>query len=219
MKVKTTFKKDEKIKVISFDLDGTLVDHSFADAVWIDGMAKLYCKKTGIDIEKAKKEILRNYDEIGDHSTKWYDLDYWFSKLNLEGSPRELMEAHKDKVRLYDGVKDVLENLCKKYRLVLFSNAYRPFMEIEIEQSGIGAYFEKTVSSVSDFERVKDTVAYTKLCSLLGVSPEEVLHVGDHEKFDHLYPSAVGIRSLLICHNKCYPRETFSLKDVLKILK
>ncbi len=110
------------IKVISFDLDGTLVDHSFADAVWLEGIVALYSRKKGIDFEEAKREIIDRYQEVGEHSVEWYALAYWFRILNLEGSPRDLLEKHKDKVRLFDDTKEVLAELSKRYRLILFSN-------------------------------------------------------------------------------------------------
>ena len=59
------------IKVISFDFDGTLATHSFADAFWLEGVPALYAKQNNITLEAAKKYILKEYDNIGDNRVEW----------------------------------------------------------------------------------------------------------------------------------------------------
>ncbi len=208
-----------EIKVISFDLDGTLVDHSFADAVWHEGMAELYAQKQAISFQKAKEKLLRSYSEVGDESLKWYDLDYWFLRFQLPGSPYELLQQYRNRVRMYEDVQDVLGELRKRYKLVLFSNACRDFMEVELEETNLAQYFELIVSSVSDFKRVKDPQAYLRLSSLLKIPPREILHIGDHKKFDFSNPSAVGINSILINRDGKRPEGIKNLKKLLEVLE
>jgi len=205
------------VKVISFDLDGTLVDHSFADGVWLEGLAELYARKRGLDPEEARRELLSLYDRVGDGALEWYDLGYWFQVLDLEGSPRDLLVRYRDRVTPYPEVHEVLGQLQGRFRLVLFSNGCRPFMETELERAGLTGFFERAISSVTDFKRVKDPEAYLRLCRLLGVSPEEVVHVGDNKRFDYIYPSSVGIRSFLLSRGSD-GGHLKNLREFLKVL-
>jgi len=208
-----------EIKVISFDLDGTLVDHSFADAVWHEGMAELYAQKQAIPLHEARERIIRSYSEMGDEALQWYDLGYWFLRFQLPGSPHELLQRYRDRVRMFGDVRDVLERLRGRYRLVLFSNACRDFMQVELEETGLDQYFERTISSVSDFKRVKDPQAYLKLSGLLKIPPREILHIGDHKKFDFSNPSTVGINSILINRDGKRPEGIKDLKKLLEVLE
>jgi FMN phosphatase YigB (HAD superfamily) len=50
--------KNYSIKLISFDLDGTLVDkNSFDKIFWEEEVPKLYAAKKGMSIEEAKKKV------------------------------------------------------------------------------------------------------------------------------------------------------------------
>lgn len=206
------------VKVISFDLDGTLVDHSFADGVWLEGMAELYAEKRGIPFEEAQRELLKLYGEVSDERVEWYDLHYWFRRLGLPGSPEDLMGRYRERVRPFPEVRQVLEELKGRFYLVLFSNGCRPFMEEELKASGLWEYFDGAFSSVTDFGRVKDPEAYRRLCRTLGVEPKEVIHVGDNLRFDYLYPSSAGIRSFHLVRGKGGPGAFRDLTDLLGVV-
>jgi len=111
------------IKIISFDVDGTLVDLGFADRVWNYGMPELYSEKTGIDIEVAREMLRKRYEAIGDEDLRWYMPRYWFNDLGLDGDPREFILRFKDDVKIYPEVPGVLSRLSKRYVLVATSNA------------------------------------------------------------------------------------------------
>jgi hypothetical protein len=46
-----------RIKVVSFDADGTLVTPDFSQAVWYEGVPSLYARKNGISFQEAKAFI------------------------------------------------------------------------------------------------------------------------------------------------------------------
>ena len=48
-----------KLKVISFDMDGTLVSQDFADAVWLDGLPRLYAEEWGMGFDEARKYVIK----------------------------------------------------------------------------------------------------------------------------------------------------------------
>jgi putative hydrolase of the HAD superfamily len=43
---------------------------------------------------------------------------------------------------------------------------------------------------------VKKTIEfYQRICQILGASPQEIVHIGDHYEFDYLVPRRLGIRA------------------------
>jgi putative hydrolase of the HAD superfamily len=184
-----------KIKILSFDLDGTIITKKFVDTVWLEGIPKLYAAKNSISIEDAKRYILSEYNKIGDSRIEWYDIRYWFKKFNLGNNWQKLLESYKNEIELYPEVVPVLENLSKKCKLILSSNAKREFIDIELRESKIGKYFSQVFSSTSDFNIVKKTGEfYERICNILRIEPSEMIHIGDHKEFDYIIPRKLGVK-------------------------
>jgi len=51
----------ETIHVVSFDLEGTLLDMTFSEKVWNEGLPRLYAEKYRLDFSEAKKIVLKEY--------------------------------------------------------------------------------------------------------------------------------------------------------------
>ncbi|MHC1599567.1 MAG: hypothetical protein ACXQS5_01925, partial [Candidatus Methanospirareceae archaeon] len=64
----------EDIKVVSFDVDGTLVSQGFADCVWLQGIPQAYAEKEGLSFEQAFEFVKSEYDKIGDNRIEWYNI-------------------------------------------------------------------------------------------------------------------------------------------------
>jgi putative hydrolase of the HAD superfamily len=187
------------IKVISFDLDSTLIKRTFADAVWLEGLPKIYAEEKKIDIEEAKQFLLSEYDRIGDNRIEWYDIGHWFDRFNLKSSWRELLDRYKDVVEAYPETTDVLKRLYKNFDLIIISNAKREFIEIELEEANLKKYFTRVFSSTSDFHKIKKIAEfYLMICDKLKIKPSEMVHVGDHKEFDYQVPKKVGIQSFYL---------------------
>jgi FMN phosphatase YigB (HAD superfamily) len=184
-----------RIKIVSFDMDGTITDISFVNSVWLEGIPSLYAIKNGISFEDAKTYVKRAYDRVGRKRLEWYDLSYWTKKFGLGVSPEEVLGSFQHRIRISPEVNEVLEELKgKRLRLILLTNARREFVNLELERTKIGHYFERVFSSTSDFGLIKKTInLYKKVCSIVGVSPGEMAHVGDDRYFDFVIPSKLGI--------------------------
>ena len=63
------------MKVVSFDVVGTLVDSYYEDYVWKEAVPRLYSRKRGVGLEEAKDYVLREYDRIGKNDIRWYYLN------------------------------------------------------------------------------------------------------------------------------------------------
>lgn len=177
------------LRVISFDVDGTLVDLKFNELVWNEGIPLLYAEKMGIGLEEARKHVKQEYDRVGEDRLEWYDIRYWFRYFGLEGW-RELLKSYE--VVVYPEVPWVLNTLTKKYDLIAATNLTREFLDIEMKD--LRNFFKHIFSSTSDFNQVKKTTGfYSKMCDILQIKPQEMVHVGDHPIFDYEVPRKLSI--------------------------
>ena len=191
------------IKLISFDMDKTLVKSIYAELVWLEGLPKIYALEKKIDLEKAKQFLLEKYDEIGEYREEWYDIEYWFKCFNLKYNWVELLEKYRFAIETYSEVTNVLRRLYKKFDLIITSNARREFIEVELQETKLRKYFTHVFSSTSDFHMVKKvTEFYSMICDKMNIHPDEMIHIGDHEEFDYNIPKKFGITSFHLDREK-----------------
>ena len=202
-----------KPKVVSFDVDGTLVNQDFANKFWHEVVPKLYAEKHGVDFKEALDYVRRCYAEVGEEDIRWYLPDYWFKRFKLDADPKEVLENLRRDLKIYDDAIDALEELYGKYELIVTSNASRIFLDVELEN--IKDYFSRVFSCVSDFGEVrKNPEVYLKICKQIDVHPKKIVHVGDHYKFDYLVPKSVGIDAYLVNRD-----QTVRVKKMIRDLK
>jgi len=186
-------------RIISFDMDGTLVDSEFTDWVWLDGIPTLYARKKGLSFDEAKALVVEEYQKVGEGAVEWYDIKYWFRFFQLDETWKTLMERYADKISAYEDGHHILKRLKERYPLVLTSNAGREFIDIEMDVTGMGRYFDHIFSATSDFRAVKKTSQfYQRICEILKAEPGEIVHVGDHYEFDYLAPRSMGIQAFYL---------------------
>jgi len=185
------------IRVISLDMDGTLVNSRFVDKVWMEGMPMLYAEKTGLDFPVAKSFVVDEYTKIGSDRLEWYDLMYWIERFGLKVGKDEILQMYEDEIETYPEVQEVLDLLSLDYDLVVTSNAAREFIDIELE--GLSDYFRETFSATSDFREVKKSpLIYGTVCAHMDAKPFEVLHIGDHYNYDYESPLEAGLDALFL---------------------
>ena len=185
------------LKVVSFDVVGTLLDFYYEDYVWKEAIPQLYTRKRCISIDEAKNHVLREYNRLGKNDIRWFLPEYWFKHFNLDEDPIEVFRSHSDKVRFYPEVPSVLRNLSQKYVLVIISGTTREIIEIMIEK--IRHYFKHIYSPVSDRQEVKKTPKfYETICKNLEIEPSAMAHVGDEWYSDFISPRNIGIKSFYL---------------------
>lgn len=185
--------------IISFDLDGTLVTEEFSQTVWHQGIPELYAQHFACDLDHARKRILTEYSAVGDDALEWYDIHYWLKRFNLDGNWQGLLGKFTHCIKAYPEVHEVLSHLARHHRLIITSNAAREFLDLEIEKANIAPYFSRVFSATSDFKEVKKNRAfYLRLLGLLNAHHGEVVHIGDHYRFDYLVPGELGIQSFYL---------------------
>ncbi|OGO00781.1 MAG: hypothetical protein A2Y59_02210 [Chloroflexi bacterium RBG_13_52_14] len=182
-----------KVRVVSFDADGTLVTPDFSQAVWYEGVPALYARKHGISLGKAKAFIEKEYHVVGDQRIEWYDIKYWLQRFGLGDCHEQLLEDCQHRVSCYPEVTQVLSSLSRDYILIVVSCSTREFLPYLLD--GIEGYFVRVFSSVSDYGQIKTPEFFLEVCRQIGVSPVEMAHVGDLWEQDFIAPRDAGIRA------------------------
>lgn len=183
-------------RIVSFDMNGTLTQDKFVELVWHKGIPSLYSRAKNISFEQAKAYVSLEYDKIGEERIEWYDIKYWFQFFGLGDNWMKLLKSFEHEVKPFPEVIPVLEELGEDYQLVVTTNACQEFADVELGAAGLTGYFDRILSSTSDFSEVKKTPEfYSKVCHALQVKPEEIIHVGDHRLFDFTAPRALGIEA------------------------
>ncbi len=204
-------------EIISFDMDGTLVDPEFTDWVWLHGIPTLYAEKANLPFEEAKHFVVEEYLKVGEGAIEWYDIKYWFGFFQLERNWKDLMHQYVDKINIYPDVNYILEGLKDKFPIILTSNAGREFIDVEMEATGLRGYFNRIFSATSDFGEVKKTAGfYQRICKIVGARPQEIVHVGDHYEFDYLVPLSLGIHAFYL-DRRGEKRGEFVLQDLREL--
>jgi putative hydrolase of the HAD superfamily len=180
-----------RIEVVSFDMEGTLIDNNFSDLLWEHDVPRLYGLKNDLEFEEAKRYVLLQYDTIGMGRPEWYDVDYWFRRLGLGGSWRDLLENRQDDCRLYPETLQVLERLSGRCPLIISSNTIREFLQVQLRK--LPSVFRHVFSAPSDFGTVKDPDFYGRISDIIGVEPGAIIHVGDNVAFDYEAPREAGM--------------------------
>jgi len=192
---------EEEIQVFSFDVDGTLVGPGFADSVWLRGIPAAYAEKEGLSFEAAFERIKSEYDQIGENRIEWYKIDYWLKKFGLEIPYKKLFTEYQNEIRIYEEVEGVLKVLKEEgYELIISSNAAIEFIEFQIKP--LKKFFSRIFSATSDFGEVKKSDDfYARVCEILGMKPQTVVHTGDHWILDFLNPRKIGIQAYYLDRN------------------
>ena len=95
------------IKIVSFDVGGTLIDHSYFNYVWDQVIPRRYAEREGLSFQTAKAYVMNEYEQLSINDIRWYRPEYWFQRFHLPGDPVEIFKEHTDKIRFYPEVPAV----------------------------------------------------------------------------------------------------------------
>jgi len=186
-----------RIEIVSFDMEGTLVDPRFSNLIWEMDIPRLYAEQHGVGLAAAREHVLGEYRRVGDERPEWYDVGYWFRRLKLSGDWRELLERRRGVCRAYTEAPGVLRRLRDRHTLIVTSNTIREFLEVQL--GDLTGLFARVFSAPSDFGEVKKSAEfYREICRIMAAAPDAVAHVGDHLKFDCEAPRRLGIHAYFL---------------------
>ena len=189
------------IKAILFDLDNTLIDFMTMKTVSISAAVDAM-RKAGL--KKPKKEslelIYELYLEKGMEDPKIFQK--FLKKTNNNIDYRILAsaivayrKARKDYLKPYKGVRPVLLELGKKYKLAIVTDAPKLKAWIRMVHLQVDTLFDVVVAK-EDTGRLKPSkMPFLAAIKKLEVKPGECLMVGDDQKKDIKGAKTLGIKT------------------------
>ena len=190
------------IKIISFDMDNTLVNTRYDKEFWDVAIPKAYAAKYDVDLKRAQEIVFKDYEELLDKKHQdWFKPNFWYLKYKI--TKEDVLKHMLDiKNHVYEDVEDILKYLKGKYKLILVTHAVSEFIQLKLKD-GLLKYFDKIYSCQDEpYSSYKDEDMYKLILSELNVDPCEICHIGDDIIFDKKVPESIGIKSILIDRKK-----------------
>lgn len=201
-----------RVRVVSFDAEGTLASHAFSRSIWQEVVPALYGERHGLTFGDAAERVFAEYATIGVNRPEWYDIGYWFRRFEL-GDPGPVFERHRSLIEFYPEVPHVLEALGGRYVLVVASSTPLEFLGPLLRD--VQHCFAHVFSSTSLCGRLKDAGFFRWVCEQVGVEPDEVVHVGDHLQRDYVSAREAGITAFYLDRSGQSDAAIRSLTDLL----
>lgn len=187
------------IKLIIFDLDGTLIDSSrditeaINYAILPYGLSHLTTKDTiklvGEGISRLIEKLLSTTIFNGNDDVKRTVMDRFL----------EYYSAHLlDNTEAYPNVRLTLERL-KEYKKAVISNKREALSRKILEGLGLSNFFDTIIGSDSTPEKKPSPLPILKVLAELDVKPEEAIIIGD-SNLDIEAGRAAGLRTISVTY-------------------
>lgn len=166
-----------EIKTVLLDMDGTLLDLHFDNYFWLHHIPQKIAQRDGISEQQAKQNMQAEYESVMG-TIKWYCLDYWADKLNLD-----IMQAKREIEHLISMREDTIPFLDALHesgrKVVLVTNAHPDSLSLKIEHTQLDSHID-TLISTHEFGVTKESqLLWQKLQQRLGFSPQHTLFIDD----------------------------------------
>ena len=165
------------VATVLLDMDGTLLDLRFDNYFWLELVPQRYAQLHQLSLEAAYAALEPRF--IAKQGTlDWYCIDFWSRELALDVAQlKREVRAH---VRFLPGAELFLQTLhTRGLDPVLVTNAHRETLAIKIEQTGLGRYFRRVVSSHELGMPKEDPRFWAQLQARLDFDPARCLFVDD----------------------------------------
>ena len=188
------------IEAVVFDLDGILID---SEHVWDEVRRQLAEERGGRWNENASRDMM------GMSSLEW--SRYMHDVVGLKEEPEEisaevvrrLEDRYRRELPLIAGAEQAVERIAERWPLALASSSNRELIDLVLESSGLGRYFQASVSSEEVARGKPAPDVFFEAARRLGVEPTHCAAVEDSEN-GILAAKAAGMRTIAI-PNPHYP--------------
>ncbi len=220
-----------KVKAVFFDLDDTLINSKTAEHNAICQFKKLFKIFEETDEEyfakmwhKISVDLYEEYakGKIDFETQRAKRVKNLFEKFNIEIDDimarkyfRAYLNLYKANWNLFEDALEILENMQKKYKLVLVTNGDSKQQREKIEKTKIGEYFSRIIISSEVGASKPNKKIFEIACKEIKVKPENCLMIGDSYKLDVEGAKGVGLESIWLNRKN----ENIVYKNQIKELK
>jgi len=193
-----------RIRIITLDLDDTLwpimpVIRRAESTMW-RWLAEHY-PKIPVDWDAERAATLRE-EVVAEHAAKAHDLKFLrrtvlarMAEASGYGTEPvdpafDVFDEQRNTVELFPDAEAALRRLGSNYRLLALTNG-----NADLEKIGIRHFFHDVITAVNAGAAKPSRQIFDVACDRAGVSPDEVLHVGDHPEIDIRGAQQAGMRT------------------------
>jgi putative hydrolase of the HAD superfamily len=221
------------VRALLFDINGTLVDIETDE-----GMEEIYraighyLTYQGISLHRGEVrdlyfQVMKEQRENSREThPEWDAVEVWREVLRrtageythslpaekLREIPLFLAELYRGisckQLRLYSGVKEVLDQLCPRYRIAAVTDAQSAYAIPELRAVGLLEYFDPVIISGDNGYRKPDPRLFRRALEQLQLQPEQALFIGNDMYRDVFGAQQVGMKAIFFTSNqgeKSYP--------------
>lgn len=190
------------LRAIIFDLDNTLLDfmglkNKSCDAA-IDAMINAGLR---IEREKARNILFNLYNKYGiEHGRIFQKFLAKLDKKDMKILSAAIVAYRRVQAegrKPYKGVKEVLQNLKRKYKLGVISDAPSIKAWTRLTELGLIDFFDIVITYDDTKKKKPHPLPYRLALQKLGIKPEEVLFIGDAPHRDIKGAKAIGMKTCL----------------------
>lgn len=165
------------IDTVLLDMDGTLLDLYFDNFFWLEHLPRRYAEHHATSEVEARAQLHALF-AAQRGSLNWYCLDYWSRELQLD--IRALKREVRHLIQIRPHVEEFLHRLHNSPRqLWLVTNAHRGSLDLKLERTGIGRWFDRVISSHDLRAPKEDPRFWAQLRALHPFDPARTLLIDD----------------------------------------
>lgn len=166
-----------EIHTVLLDMDGTLLDLYFDNYFWQHYVTEHYARRNNTSFAEAEVFLKARFArEQG--TLNWYCVDYWTDELGLDIAAmkyeiRHLIRPRETTIAFLDALKR------HHTQVLLVTNAHRRSLELKMEETGLGEYFDALVSSHDLHKPKEDPSFWGELAKHHPFDPARTLLIDD----------------------------------------
>ena len=189
------------LKLLAFDLDDTLYPESSYAREGFRTVSAYMRKKYKIDAGKFYKKLVST--KTLTPSAKIFDIvleNYRLKDAKLVGKLIELYRAQTLKIRLFPGVKSMLNQFRKKYTLAVITEGKEVVQKRKINHLKIAGFFDTilyTLDLGDDFKKPSE-LPFKQLLNSHKIKPQEAIYIGNDPDKDFIGAKKIGMKTVRI---------------------